>query len=193
MRTIILDTESNGMRPEQICQLSYIISDDGQLTGRNFFFSVTCMNEYAQKKHGFSKMKLFQLSGGKDFPRCFGDIQGDFDHVDLICGHNISSDVRLMRLGWADAGFKWPNPREFCTMRHFDNALHAKNKNGKHKYPRLEELCRFYDINDEQIQQFCAEMFGKTAYRAHDARFDTAATYLCIVEAEERGDLRGVI
>lgn len=193
MRTIILDTESNGMRPEQLCQLSYIIAEDGSKSGRNFFFSVSCMNEYAQKKHGFSKKRLYDLSGGHGFEHFFSEFVDDFTGADLICGHNVAADTRIMKIAFSDAGFAFPNVRELCTMQHFDNAMHLKDKTGRHKPPRLSELCRYMGIKDERILQFCMEMFGKSAYRAHDARFDAAATYLCILEGQRRGDLRGVI
>lgn len=193
MKTIILDTESNGMRPEQLCQLSYIIAENGTLTGRNFFFSVSCMNEHAQKKHGFSKKRLYDLSGGRGFGDFFAEIAGDFTGAGLVCGHNISSDTRLLKLAFADAGGSFPAIREFCTMQHFDNAMHLKDKCGRHKPPRLDELCGHMALKDEQIQQFCTEMFGNSAYRAHDARFDAAATFLCIQEGQRRGDIRGVI
>ena len=193
MRTIILDTESNGMRPEQLCQLSYIIAQDGTMAGRNFFFSVSCMNEIAQKKHGFSKKHLYDLSGGRSAKECMQDFEGDFLDTDLICGHNIAADSRLLRLSFLEAGLVFPRIREFCTMTHFDNAMHLKNKIGGHKQPNLQELCKYMDVTDERIQEFTVEMFGKSAYRAHDARYDAAATCLCILEGQKRGDLRGVI
>lgn len=193
MKTIIVDTESNGMRPEQLCQLSYIIAENGTLTGRNFFFSVSCMNEYAQKKHGFSKKRLYDLSGGRDFKYFFSQFADDFNGADLICGHNVSSDTRMLKIAFSDTGYAFPTIREFCTMQHFDNAMHLKDRNGRHKPPRLSELCGYMGIKDERIQRFCVEMFGKSAYRAHDARFDVAATCMCIKEGQRRGDIRGVI
>lgn len=193
MRSMIVDTESNGMKPEQICQLSYIIADNGELTAKNFFFSVSCMNEYAQKKHGLSKHRLYTLSSGRLFSERFMEFQSDFYDIDLICGHNIGSDTRLLSLCFLDSGCSFPKIREFDTMRHFDNALHLKSRTGQHKYPNLGELCGYYRIKDEQIQEFCSEMFGKSALKAHDSRYDTAATCLCIIEGQRRGDLKGVI
>ena len=193
MKTIILDTEMNGMPRQEICQLSYIMSIDGERSGRNFFFSVPSMNEYAQKKHGFSKYRLYELSGGRGFVQRFDEFFDDFMDVDLICGHNIDADLRVLKYSFADAGYGFPKTRTFCTMAHFDNAMHLKNKHGKHKPPRLDELCKYMRLNDEQIQKYCAEMFGKSAYRAHDARFDAAATCLCILEGQKRGDIRGVM
>ena len=193
MRTIILDTESNGMRTEQICQLSYIISDDGSYEGKNFFFSVDCMNEYAQKKHGFSKLRLYELSRGRTFAQRADEFIEDFIGVDLICGHNIKSDMRLLALCFGDAGYKLPEIKTFCTMLHFDNAANMKDRHGKHKRPSLAELCRFYNISDERILDYCVSVFGPSAYKAHDARFDTAATTLCILKGQENGDVKGVI
>lgn len=193
MKTLILDTESNGMRPEQLCQLSYIIAENGSMTGRNFFFTVTCMNEYAQKKHGFSKQRLFELSRGRSFVDQLDEFRADFEGVDLICGHNVSSDTRMLKLAFSDAGITWTEPRKFCTMAHFDNAMHLKSKTGAHKPPRLDELCRYFCISQKEIEKYCVHKFGPNAYRAHDARYDAAATALCIMQAQERGDIRGVI
>lgn len=193
MKTLILDTESNGMRPEQLCQLSYIIAENGHNTGRNFFFTVTCMNDYAREKHGFSKMRLFELSRGRKFVDQFDEFRSDFEGVDLICGHNIAADTRMLKLSFEDAGAIYPKPKEFCTMAHFDNALHMKDKHGKHKPPNLGELCRHFRLSDEEIEKYCIHMFGPSAYHAHDARFDAAATCLCIMQAQERGDIRGVM
>lgn len=193
MKTIILDTESNGNKFEQMCQLSYIISDNKELSAKNFFFSVDSMNEYAQKKHGFSKMRLHELSGGKRFRDRLPEFIDDFVDLDLICGHNVASDLRILKLSFNDAGYQLLNHRSFCTMKHFDNATNLKSRTGKHKPPRLDELCRFYRIPEQRILDFCVFLFGESAYRAHDARFDATATYLCIVEAQKRGDLRGVI
>jgi len=193
LKTIILDTESNGMKPEQICQLSYILVEDNNVLGKNFFFSVSCMNEYAQKKHGFSKFRLHELSLGRRFTQRFDEFFDDFIDVDLICGHNVSSDVRLLKLSFGDAGYGFPKCRTFCTMQHFDNATNFKNKHGKHKQPRLDELCSYFGITEDSITKTCVEIFGNSAYRAHDARYDATATYLCILEGQNRGDLKGVI
>ena len=183
----------NGMSRQEICQLSYIMSVDGERSGRNFFFSVPAMNEYAQKKHGFSKRRLYELSGGRNFVQRFNEFFDDFTDADLICGHNVSSDLRVLKLSFSDAGYSFPQTGIFCTMAHFDNAMHLTGKYGQHKPPRLDELCSYMGLTEDRIQAFSQEMFGKSAYRAHDARFDAAATFLCIQEGQNRGDIRGVI
>lgn len=193
MTTIVLDTESNGSKFEQMCQLSFIVADNGIFTGENYFFSVDSMNPYAQKKHGFSKKLLYDLSLGRTFAQRVDEFIEKIVSADLICGHNVKSDMRLLDLCMRDAGYKLPPIKTFCTMQHFDNAANAKDKHGKHKPPRLDELCKLYSIGEDNIQGFCLAMFGHSAYKAHDARYDAAATFMCINEAQKRGDLKGVI
>lgn len=193
MTTIILDTELNGTKRQDVCQLSYIICENGDMTGKNFFFAVDSMNEYAQKMHGFSKMRLYELSRGRTFRERFNEFFDDFILCDLVCGHNVKADVRALNRAFGDVGYAFPNCRTFDTMSHFEFAVGAKNKFGKHKPPRLDELCKFFGLTDEKITDFCVSIFGESACRAHDARFDTAATTLCILEGQKRGDVKGVI
>ena len=57
-------------------------------------------------------------------------------------------------------------------------------------------LCVLREHNRERLVEAIAakaqEWFGD-GNAAHDARFDTAATYLCVLEATRRGKLRGVL
>ena len=78
-------------------------------------------------------------------------------------------------------------------MKHFNAALHLKSKTGSPKPPRLDELCRYYRVGDAEVFEMCERVFGKGRYHAHDARFDSAATLLCVLEAQRRGDVKGVI
>lgn len=193
MKTIILDTESNGMRPEQICQLAYVISDDGMVTGRNFFFSVDCMNEYALKKHKLSKKRLYDLSGARKFQSRFDEIYQDFDTADMLVGHNLAADVRMMKVEYSRCNAEFPLIKPFCTMKHYQTAMHLRGRTGQRKPPRLDELCRYFRITDERVEAAVSHIFGSHNAIAHDARFDATATYLCVYEAQQRGDIRGLI
>lgn len=193
MKTIILDTESNGMKPEQICQLSYIICEDGEVRGRNFYFSVDCMNDYALKKHRLSKQKLYGLSRGERFKDRAELFYRDLSSADMVCGHNIASDMRVIDIELNRLALYTPQIRWFDTMKHYDNAMHLVGKTGQHKPPRLDELWRYFRIPEERIDRAVAQIFGPSHTMAHDARFDATATYLCIYEAQQRGDIRGVI
>lgn len=193
MKTLILDTESNGMKPEQICQLSYIISEDGDVRARNFFFSVDCMNEYALKKHHLSKHRLYFLSEGKRFSDLLPRFIDDLMNADIFCGHNVAADLRMLDIELERNGLSLPHHNCFCTMKHYDTAMHLKGKTGQHKPPRLDELCHYFRLDDQKIMHACNMLYGNKRYLSHDARFDSTATYLCIYEAQLRGDVRGVI
>jgi len=55
---LVFDTEATDLEPGQICQLAYLLEQDGEITARNYFFSVDDMSPGAQEVHGFSKEML---------------------------------------------------------------------------------------------------------------------------------------
>jgi len=72
--------------------------------------------------------------------------------VDLIAGHNVSFDIRMMRIMAAKAfGEKWDNPHPvFCTMRKSTNHCRLLGPKARHpedwKWPSLTEAVRhFFD------------------------------------------------
>ena len=67
MKIIVFDTEATDLTPGQICQLSYLIVEDGKVTGKNMFFAVDEMSEGAYEVHGMSMEDLEKLSGGERF------------------------------------------------------------------------------------------------------------------------------
>ena len=66
-------------------------------------------------------------------------------------------------------------------MHYFINICKKPKANGDIKNPKLEEVIKFLNITKEQISSKANELFqGSGDY--HDARFDTTATYLVIIE-----------
>ena len=65
MKIIVFDTEATDLTPGQICQLSYLIVEDGQVTGKNMFFAVDERSEGAYEVHGRSMEDLenYTLAG----------------------------------------------------------------------------------------------------------------------------------
>ena len=76
---IYLDTETTGLRPGQICQLSYVIQDGQQVRGKNFFYTVDAVEYGAFMVHGFSVEKLKSLSKGKRFSDSILEVKEDFE------------------------------------------------------------------------------------------------------------------
>lgn len=88
--------------------------------------------------------------------------------ADLLCGHNVSFDVRLMRIMAArHRGEKWDNPLPtFCTMRKTTDICRILSERPRHaedwKWPRLTEAYRHF--------------FGEEMDGAHSAATDCAGS-----------------
>lgn len=193
MRTIIFDTEATDLTPGQICQLSLLVVDDGQASGQNLYFSVDQMSEGAFEVHGLSMEALAELSHGQYFEDRAEEILALFNSADLVVGHNVSADERYLRVELERCGLKLKKLNTFCTMNYTTGILNMSRKvvTGRPKPPKLEELYAHYGIDDEMVRERCAQWFGGGSDK-HDARFDTAATYLSLLAAVEKGDLRGM-
>ena len=61
-----------------------------------------------------------------------------------------------------------------------------KKSNGEIKNPKLSEVIDWLNISTEKIAETSEKLFeGSGDY--HDARFDTAATYLTVIEGLKKG------
>ena len=194
MKLIVFDTEATDLTPGQICQLSYLMVENGSVTGKNMFFQVDEMSEGAQEVHGMSLEDLEQLSGGERFEDRVEEIFADFEWADMLVGHNVAADDRYIRVEFERTGRKLKKKLTFCTMNYFTSTTNLKRKvnTGRPKPPRLEELWEHYGISTDDIAARSAQWF-QGGGQAHDARFDTAATYMCLLEATKKGDVRGVL
>ena len=194
MRLIVFDTEATDLVPGQLCQISYLIVENGSITGKNMFFAVDEMSEGAQEVHGMSIEDLETLSGGERFADRAQEIFDDFSTADRLIGHNVSADDRYLRVEFERLGMKLKKIKTFCTMNYFTCVMNLKRKinTGRPKPPKLEELVEFYGLTPEYVAEKAGEWFGGGG-QAHDARYDTAATYLCVIKGTEKGDLRGVL
>lgn len=194
MKTIVFDTEATDLIPGQICQLSYLIIENGQVTGKNMYFAVDEMSEGAYEVHGMSIEDLEELSGGDRFEDRVDEIFDDFSSAGMLIGHNVAADDRYIRVEFERCGKKLGRIRTFCTMNYFGGIMNLKRKvvTGRPKPPKLEELVEWYGITPEEVVARADEWFGGGG-QAHDARYDTAATWMCVLAATQKGDLRGVV
>lgn len=188
MRTIIFDTETTDLFPGEICQLAYIIVDtELGIKARNHFFEVDYVNPSAERVHGFSVDKLKRLSGGKRFRDLIDEIERDFAGADVLSGHNVSFDIRFMREEFARLDRRFRYKSEYCTMKEFTDLCRINKGNGKYKYPKLEELIAFFGIESKDISDRTKALFDSmdADNDYHDARYDTTATYLCLLKAKQ--------
>jgi len=195
MKLLFFDTETTSIKPGSICQLSYILIDAStkpQTTiGKNFFFTVDEMDPGAQAVHGFSLEKLYELSDGQEFLEFVQDFMPDFFDADFIIGHNVQFDIKfltheinqLYEAGLIDA--KWAPKNTFCTMAYYKEICKIPNANGSVKNPKLSEVIEYLGITEKEIEAKANELFeGSGNY--HDARFDTAATYLLVINGMKK-------
>lgn len=196
MKLLFFDTETTSIKPGSICQLSYIVIDAStkpqKTTGKNFFFTVDSMDEGAEAIHGFSLEKLYELSDGREFIEFVHEFMPDFFDSDFIIGHNVQFDIKFLKHElqqlW-EAGLidtTWEPKNTFCTMAYYKPVCSILNPSGTIKNPKLSEVIDYLGITEEQIANKANELFeGSGNY--HDARFDTAATYLAVIQGMKKG------
>ena len=193
MKTIIFDTEATDLTPGQICQIASLIVIDGQVQGKNCFFTVDQMSQGAFDVHGLSMEDLTVLSQGEYFEDRAEELLRDFNSADLVVGHNVAADERYLRAEMERCGLKLKRLNTFCTMNYTTGIINMVRKvvTGRPKPPKLEELYNYYGITDEDI---CRQslLWFQGGSDEDDARFDTVATYLSLLAAIARGDLRGM-
>ena len=177
---IFFDTETTGLRPGQICQLSYLMQDKEKTVAKNFFFSVDFVEYGAYLVHGFSVDKLKALSKGRRFFDDVLEIENDFNRADLVLAHNLEFDLSFMKTEFCRLDKDFKIKKGFCSMTNMTSVCKIPRKSGcGYKYPKLTELCSFFSVSDVEINLDTVRLFGDRS-NYHDARFDTTAVYLAV-------------
>jgi len=190
MKMIFFDTETTGIKPGSICQLSYIIVDTSvkpaSTIGKNKFFTVDYMEPSAEAVHGFSLELLYELSEGQYFEDHLDEIIEDFQSADVLIGHNVKFDIKFLAHELEGCGEDLSPNHTFCTMSYYKNVCKILTDRGEYKNPKLEEVVKFLSLKESDIDSISRKYFEDTG-NFHDARFDTTATYLIVTEGIKRG------
>jgi DNA polymerase-3 subunit epsilon len=190
MKMVFFDTETTGLRPGSICQLSYIVVDTSikpaSTIGKNMFFTVDYVEPGAEDIHGFSVEKLYELSNGSYFEDSFESILEEFRSADFVIGHNVNFDIGFICHEFEGCGEEFVPSHVFCTMNYYRDVCKILDYKRSYKNPKLEEVVKFLGIDKDEIHETSKKYFGGTA-NFHDARFDTAATYMIVVEGIKKG------
>ena len=182
---IYFDTETTGLRPGKICQLSYILEGE-DVRAKNMYFAVPFVEPGAEKVHGLTPEKLALLSGGRRFSDRMEEIAADFAEADVIVGHNVRFDIDFLAAEFSYEYDRFRYRNSFCSMRAFTPVLKLPRAGGRGlKYPKLSELMAFFEVYPYDVTRAQTELF-RGAGGAHDARYDTAALWLCMREARAR-------
>lgn len=192
MRIIYFDTETTGLSTGpllggkyfgKICQLSYIILDDGKPTAKNFFFKVEYIEPGASEVTGLTPQKLAVLSGGREFSDDADEIHDDFASADFIVAHNFPFDQKFMEAEFNRLGMNFEYKRSICSMRSTCDFLKIPGWR-KYKMPSLAELGAFFGIRDSEVIAKTQELYSSKSI-AHDSRFDTVKLMLAVEEGKK--------
>ena len=144
------------------------------------------MDPSAQEVHGFSLEKLYELSEGQYFEDLVMEFIEDFKEADFIIGHNVNFDIRFLKHELLMLGEDFTPKNIFCTMAYYRDICRIPKANGEIKNPKLSEVIDWLNIPSSKISETSEKLFeGSGNY--HDARFDTAATYLLVIEGLKKG------
>ena len=73
-------------------------------------------------------------------------------------------------------------------MAYYKDICRIPKANGEIKNPKLSEVIDWLNVSEKQIAETSEKLFeGSGNY--HDARFDTAATYLTVIEGLKKGHI----
>ena len=184
---LFFDTETTGLVPGRIIQLTYIMQSEKETIAKNFFFAVSYIEPSAVAVHGFTPEKLAILSNGHTFSTDTEEIYDDFLSADLIVAHNVKFDINFMIAEFCYQDRRFRYKQEFDTMKFFTEIMKLPRENHKgYKYPKLSELTEFLDIYPYDVTRKSGELFSINSVGGHDARYDTAALYLAFNEGAGR-------
>ena len=192
---LYFDTETTGLIPGRIIQLSYIIDHGDRQEGKNFYFAVDYIEPSATAVHGITVDKLKVLSEGKTFSDYQDEIFNDFANADLIVAHNAKFDIGFMiaEFRYLDRIFRYNESLD--TMRYFTPIMKLKRQScSAYKYPKLSELTDFADIYSYDVSRAVIDIFGRASLNYHEAAFDTASMYLTVKALRQKyPDLDGYL
>ena len=182
---IYLDTETTGLHPGKICQLSYIMQEGFNVVAKNLYFSVDYVEPSAMAVHGLSPQKLKALSCGKTFIESIDEVEKDLLNADLVVCHNTAFDFMFLTAEFENCQKEFCVKESFCSMKKLTPIIKMPRKSGVgYKYPKLSEMCEYFEISDKEILFETKKIFGESA-GYHDARFDTTALFLALKKGIE--------
>lgn len=200
MKKIYLDTETTGLAPGQIAQLSMIIQEDNQkIRALNYFFTIDYITAEAEQVCGRGIEFYREASKGLRFKDYHKEILEELKGSTLIA-HNIKFDENFISTEFWRLGIMFTPAGKFDTMDHFRYIVNALGKTGRVKNPKLDEVIKYYGLDKNKIQIYANQLFNidntKENIGLHDARFDTTAMFVAFQVYNDsilgKGDWKGV-
>lgn len=187
MKKVYIDTETTGLKPGQIAQISYIVEENNCLSKVvNQYFAVDSVDESASKVNGLTAEKLAALSDGVVFKDRSKEILADLKDA-IFIAHNSAFDIRFISAEFDRLGISYIPDNSFCTMKAMKNIMKLPGRNVCYKYPSLKELMDYSKISESDVHRFTSAVFRTSGYGAHDSRNDCMAVYLVCKKLEKFG------
>ena len=169
---------SNSANWPRLVQLSWIVTDvDGNIIKQSdniIYPDGFIIPTESSNIHGITT--AIAKEKGIPLATAINEFLADMNTVNILVGHNISFDLRIMgaeliRMGKRDIMQQKPS---ICTMQSSTNYCKIPSKNGfGYKWPRLQELH--------------VKLFGCEFEDAHNSMSDITATLKCFKELKRRG------
>ena len=192
MRTLVIDTETNGLRKRGetaladepfMLQLAAALFDGERLIQSYSAFTLPVVSgvvAHIPKEQFFIDAGLTEdiiLAYGVSYHTALGVLEGMASKCDRIVAHNAAFDVPVVRAAYLRSAQTSKNFREkpkFCTMISLTNVLKIPKRTGGFKWPTLQEAYK-------------ALVHEKGFKGAHDALVDVRACAKVLFEMEKRG------
>lgn len=168
---------SDSLNWPRLVQLSWIVTDKDcrvlQQHDHIIYPDGFSIPNDAARIHGITT-KIAQAKG-VPLQKAIEEFLADFNKVEIIVGHNIAFDKRivgaeLIRLGKKDV---MQTKTSRCTMESSTDFCKIYARNGGYKWPKLQELHK--------------KLFGCEFEDAHNSMSDVTATLDCFRELKKRG------
>jgi len=181
---MFLDTETTGFGSDaRVVQIAWLMADpDGhELKSDNYVIKPVGFEipEEATKIHGITTQEA--MDGGEDLEPVMLKFLNDLARCNLLIGHNISFDIRMVTYEFARIGaiYNFEMIQKVCTMNKSTDYCALPSERKYYKKPKLQELHM--------------KLFGEEFKDAHDALGDVRATAKCYWELKKLGVINPII
>jgi DNA polymerase III epsilon subunit-like protein len=194
MRILVFDTETTGLPKERnpsiyqtqqwpfVIQLSYVVYDSNLnevVVLVNDYINIAFDTQISKESQEVHKITREMLNEGITIKEALHKFNEYSKHCDLIVGHNVSFDKRMVIVEGIRNKIKMNVGETYCTMRNSTEIckIEKKNSNGDIylKFPSLSEL-HFY-------------LFKKNPKNTHNALIDILICLRCYCKIELNKDI----
>lgn len=163
---IILDFETNTHNSYDVIEAAAVkvklIDNEYKVIDKfhRYYLSRYAVNPHSYAIHRLTPELILDYRKDKNYSSYFKEDEEFYEFCkgcQTLVAHNISFELRHIK---NIVSFK----KHFCTMKENKHIVKALNKNGNIKNPKLDEVCRFYNID-----------FDENSY--HSATYDVSKTY----------------